>query len=118
MADFIRLVLSHQNFFQNDLLFSGKLRFVEFRAKEHVRKQIATSFQVFRCRFGVKTSRIFSGICVNLPADILDKLRNLLCGAVFRPLENHMFDHVRNAVLFGIFHAAAHAYHDSQADGI
>ena len=85
--------------------------------QHHIHEHIGQKRQISGSGFRVVTGVIFRGESVYKTTNALDGLGDLPGGTVFRSLEKHVLDEMRETAVFHGFMATAHAHPDSDSDG-
>ena len=97
MDQIIRLVVAPLDLFQDDVEFAPHLLRVEGGVQEHIAQHIHGQWDVFREDTGVIAGVFFGREGVDVAADGVDLVGDLLGVPGRRPLEQHMFDDVGDA---------------------
>src|SRR4051794_21895278 len=67
--------------------------------------------------FGVEADQFLTGECVQAPSYRIDGARDVLRGAVFSSLEQHVLNEMRNAIFGAMLYPRATADPNAQRDG-
>ena len=110
----LRLVQVHRHFLFDDLALLGDLHRVEPRVEQHIQQHIEQFVEAVVAGPGMETGHLLAGEGVQVPADALDRLGDLLGRALLRAFEQQVLDEMADAVERGRLVARPHA--DPQAD--
>ena len=112
----VRRVLDHLDLFDDDLLLPLEILDAERRVADDVRQDVDGERQMLVEHLDV-VARVFLGReRVELAADRIDRLRDVLRGSAGRALEEHVLDEVRDAAALGRFVARSARQPDADAD--
>ena len=112
----VRRVLDHLDLFEDDLLLALDVVGAERRVADDVGEDVDGQRQVLVEHLDV-VARVFLGReRVELAADGIDRLSNVLGGAAARSLEEHVLDEVRDAATLGRFVTRPARQPDADAD--
>jgi hypothetical protein len=109
-------VLDHLDLFEDHLLFALDVFFREQRVADQVREDLDRERQVLVEHLGVVAGVFLRRERVDLAADRIDLLRDLLGVARRRALEEHVLDEVRDAGVIGRLVARAARQPDADGD--
>ena len=109
-------VLDHLDLFEHDLLLALDIAGTERRIQHDVRQHVHRQRQVFVEHLDVVAGVFLRGERIELPADRINRLRDVLGGPRRRPLEQHMLDEVGDAAALGRFVPRAARQPDTDAD--
>ena len=112
-----RRVLNLIDLFEDDVPLPHDLRFREDGMQQEIAQQIDGVRQVLVEGQDVVTGALVRRVRIEIAADAVDFLRELLRRAGGRPLEQHVLDEVRDAGLGGILVTRSARQPDPQADG-
>src|SRR6267378_2685620 len=110
------IVLDVFQLLEDHLLLLLHLAHVENRILNQLRNHIDGLRQMVVKDPGVETGVLFCRECVEVTADPLEAAGDLLGRIAFCPLKDHVFEEVRDAVVFGMFVARAHLNPDPHGD--
>ena len=82
----LRLVQAHRDFLFDDLAFLGDVRRGELRVEQHIQQHIEQFVEAVMAGAGMKTGHLLAGEGVQVAADALDRLGDLLGRALLRAL--------------------------------
>ena len=110
MYEFFRRVVTHLDFLKN--YFSLPFDFIKRKSgiQKNVGKQIGRPWEEFSQNLRVITDIFVSGERVQYPPHRVDLAGDLMDIAACRPLKQHMFNKMSNAVILGSFVAGAVGY--------
>ena len=97
--EIVRRVLDHLDFFEDDLLFALDVDLVKRGTQHDIRQDVDGDRHVLVEHFHVVAGVFLGGEGVELPADRVDRLRDVLGRARGRALEQHVLDKMSDAAL-------------------
>ena len=106
----LRLVQIHGDFFFNDFTLLVDFYRNKTGIEQHVHENIQDLIKTVVARSSVETGRLFPGECIEVAADALNGLRNLLGRSLLSAFEKEVFDEVANSIQGRRFVARPHAY--------
>ena len=92
----IRRIFHHLDLLTDDLSFPVHFLLIELRTSQHVEQNFCAFADVRRQRLDVIASRLLTGKRIEDSADLIYILRDLLRRSVFRTLEHHVLNKMRN----------------------
>src|SRR5579883_3228653 len=95
--EIVGLVLMALDLFQDDVLFPAQLLRVDHRVAEHVGEDVDRIRNILRKHFGVVAGVLLVGEGIQIAADPVDLVGDLLGAAPLGPLEEHVLDHMRDS---------------------
>jgi hypothetical protein len=116
MDQIVGRILDHLDLFEDDLLFPIDVFLAEARPHDDVREDLDGERQMLVEHLDVVARVFLRRERVHLPADRIDRLRDVLGGARVGPLEQHVLDEVRDAALLLRLVARAARQPDADAD--
>ena len=117
MDEIVGRVLDHLDLFEDDFLLTLDVHLVKRRAQHDIRQDVDGQWKMFVEHFDVVARVLLRRKRVELPANRIDGLRDVLGGARRRALEQHVLDEVRDAAFFVGLVAGAALQPHTQADG-
>jgi len=117
MEEVFGIVHVHLDFFEDDLALFFHVIGVEFGTKNEVGDDVEGDGEMLVENFGVETDLFLGSEGVQHAADGIHFAGDVLGGASFGALENHVLDEVGEAVFFGDFAAGAVANPDANGNG-
>ena len=112
----VRRVLDHLDLFEDDLLLALDVVGAERRVADDVGEDVDGERQMLVEHLDVVARVFLRGERVELPADRVDRLRDVLGRSGAGALEEHVLDEVRDAAALGRFVARAARQPDADAD--
>ena len=94
----LRLVQVHRHLLLDDLALLGDVRRVELRVEQHIQQHIEQFVEAVMAGPGMETGRLLAGEGVQIAADALDRLGDLLGRALLRAFEEQVLDEMADAV--------------------
>jgi hypothetical protein len=110
----LRRVLCRGDLLENDVTLAGKLGAVEARGEDDVAQDVESEPEILAQHARVIRGRVDPGRGVQLAADRLDLLGDILGAAPRGALEGHMLEEMGDTMLGQAFAAAAGANPDSK----
>ena len=107
------VVRLHLQLFQDDALLLLDVLVMEQRMQHQVRKDVEDQRQVLVQHLGVEADHLLGREGVQVASDGVHRAGDVLRRAAGGPLEYHVLDEVRDAVLFGRLLAASGAHPDA-----
>ncbi len=101
--EIVRRVLHHLDLFEDDFLLALDVLGVERRIPDDIGEDVERQRQVLVEHLDVIAGVFLGGKRVELPADRVDSLRDILGRARARSLEQHVLHEMRNAAALGVF---------------
>jgi len=105
--EIVRRVVDGADFLNDDVLFARDLVGIEARMGQNVGKNVESQADIGLEDPCIVSGGLDAGAGVEIAADRLDLLGDLTGGAARRPLERHVLEKVRDAVLVRMLVAAA-----------
>src|SRR5438132_876838 len=107
MDEIVRIIFIHLYLFEDHSFFAIDVFWLEERIQDDVAEYIHCDWKMFVENLRVETDGLFASECVHVAADGVHLAGDVECAAVSRPLEDHMFHKVRDAVHFRMLMAGA-----------
>ena len=101
MHQIVRRVLHHLDLFEHHLLLALDVTGVERRVEDQVGEHVDGAWEMLVDHFDVVAGALLGGERIELPAERVDLLGDLLGRPGRRALEQHVLDEMRNARVGG-----------------